>query len=138
MYVLFALLSLAVGGAIAGAFTIGGRWAAGLPFGERSFRDAYRTRTAAPPPSRALALARAAGGIGGWYVAGSLLVGCSFFAGGEMRTDEQSMRVQVGHGGAGEVAGMKSGDRVLAVDGVEIHDWNGLRRAVSSSAFWMP
>jgi regulator of sigma E protease len=132
MYVLLAILSLAVAGAIGAAFAVGGRWAAALPFGERSFRNAYRTQTGAPPPSLALALARAAGGIVGWYVAGSFLVACSSFAGGESRTDEQSMRVHVGRGGAAEAAGIKDGDRVLAVDGAEVHDWDGLRRAISS------
>jgi membrane-associated protease RseP (regulator of RpoE activity) len=132
MYALFAIVSLAVGGAIGAAFAVGGRWAAALPFGERSFRNAYRTPAGAPPPSLALALARAAGGVVGWYLAGSFLVGCSFFAGGEMVTDEQSMRVHVGGGGAAEAAGIKNGDRVLAVDGADVHDWDGLRRAVSS------
>ncbi len=129
-----AILGLAIGGSIAAAFVVVGRWAAALPFGERSFRDAYRARPGAPPPSFALAMARAGGAIVGFYVAGSVLVGCSFFAGGESRVDEQSMRVHVGRGGPADTAGIQDGDRVLAVDGQEIHDWDGLKRAVASHA----
>jgi len=137
MYTLLALASLAVGGAFAAALAAVGRWAAGLPFGERSFRDAYRARSqdvGAPPPSIALRLARAAGGVAGWYLAGSLLVGGAFFAGGEAHVDEESMRVQVGRGGPAEAAGIRTGDRVLAVDGTPIHDWDELKRAVISHA----
>jgi membrane-associated protease RseP (regulator of RpoE activity) len=134
MHVLLALVSLAVGGTIATALSVVGRWAAGLPFGEGTFRDAWRSRSGAPPPSLGLALARAAGGIFGWYLAGSILVGCTFFAGGEMRIDDESMRVQVGHGGPAERAGIQTGDRVLAVDGAEVHDWDALKRAVSAHA----
>jgi membrane-associated protease RseP (regulator of RpoE activity) len=134
MHVLLALVSLAVGGAFAAALAVVGRWAAGLPFGERSFRDAWRSRSGAPPPSLGLALARAAGSIVGWYLAGSILVGCTFFAGGETRIDDESMRVQVGHGGPAERAGIQTGDRVLAVDGAEVHDWEALKRAVAAHA----
>jgi membrane-associated protease RseP (regulator of RpoE activity) len=129
--VLLALFSLASATAIAFALLAIGRWIAGFPFGERSFRDACRARPGAPRQRGGLAFARALGGIVGWYLAGSLLVGCSFLAGGETRIDEASMRVQVGPGGPADRAGMKSGDRVLAVDGTDIHDWDMLKRAVA-------
>ena len=132
MNILLALFSLASAAAVAFALLAVGRWLAGFPFGERSFRDAYRARPGAPRQRVGLACARALGGIVGWYLAGSLLVGCSFLAGGETRIDETSMRVQVAPGGPADRAGIKTGDRVLAVDGEDIHDWDALKRAVAS------
>jgi membrane-associated protease RseP (regulator of RpoE activity) len=130
--VVLALFSLASAAAVAFALLAVGRWIAGFPFGERSFRDAYRARPGAPRQRVGLAFARALGGIVGWYLAGSLLVGCSFLAGGETRIDEESMRVQVAPGGPAERAGIKTGDRVVALDGQDIHDWDTLKRAVAA------
>jgi hypothetical protein len=48
MNLLLALVSLAIAAGVAFALTAVGRWAAGFPFGERSFRDAYRARSGAP------------------------------------------------------------------------------------------
>ncbi len=137
MSVLLAILGLVLGGGLAIALAIAGRWAAALPFGERSFREAYGgRRPGAPPPrqSPGLAFARALGGIAGWYLASSLLVGCAFFAGGEPRTDDQSMRITVGLGGPAAAAGLRDGDRILAVDGTAVHGWDELRHAVASRA----
>jgi membrane-associated protease RseP (regulator of RpoE activity) len=133
MYFLLACATLVAGGAIAVALAIVGRWLAARPFGERSFRDAYRTSVSGSP-SMAVSLARATGGVVGWYLASSLLFGCAVFSSGDVRTDDVSMRVHVATGGPADRAGVRDGDRVIAVDGVEVHDWDALKRAVASHA----
>jgi membrane-associated protease RseP (regulator of RpoE activity) len=122
---------LLAGGAIAIALV--GRWLAAMPLGERSFRDAYRSLVGTSP-SVAVAIARATGGLGGWYLASSLLFGCALLSSGEVRSDDASMRVRVAADGPAARAGVRDGDRVVAVDGVEIHDWDALKRAVGSHA----
>jgi membrane-associated protease RseP (regulator of RpoE activity) len=134
MSLLLGVVLLGAGGAFAAVLTFVARWAAALPFGVRSFREAYKAPIGDGAPTTSLALARAAGGVAGWYLASSLLVACAVFMGGESRVDEQNLRVSVGENGPAARVGIANGDRVLAVDGVEVHDWDALKKAVASHA----
>jgi regulator of sigma E protease len=71
--------------------------------------------------------------------ASSYLVAASFVVAGALddgieRSDPESMRVQVGPGGPAALAGIREGDRVLAVDGVRVDDWDALKSNVRSHA----
>ena len=50
---------------------------------------------------------------------------------GRTITDDQSMKITVLDDGPAKVAGMHTGDKVLAVQGESISDWDNLRRAIS-------
>lgn len=65
------------------------------------------------------------------YLFASVLMFFGFMIGGNTIVDEQSLRVQVGKGPAAE-AGIVSGDRILAVNGEAITDWEHLRRSIGA------
>jgi regulator of sigma E protease len=74
----------------------------------------------------------AAGPLTNYFFA-SILIFLGLLIGGKEVPDETSMRVVV-EPGAAQAAGMETGDRVLAVNGQEVHAWGALRKAVSAHA----
>jgi regulator of sigma E protease len=74
----------------------------------------------------------AAGPLTNYFFA-SVLIFFGLLIGGKEVPDETSMRVVV-ESGAAQAAGMETGDRVLAVNGQEVHAWGALRKAVSAHA----
>lgn len=67
------------------------------------------------------------------YLFASVLFFGGVWIGGNI-IDDMTMRVSVHENGPAFVAGMRSGDRVVRVNGEAIDDWEGLPRAISSHA----
>jgi regulator of sigma E protease len=65
------------------------------------------------------------------YFFASVLIFFGLLIGGKDVADELSMRVDVEPGPA-QVAGVQKDDRIDAVDGVSVHSWDELRKAVKS------
>src|SRR5579884_2762400 len=72
----------------------------------------------------------AAGPLTNYFFA-SVLIFFGLLIGGKEVPDEASMRIAVEPGPA-QVAGMETGDRVLAIYGHDVHTWDELRKAVSA------
>src|SRR5579859_1964145 len=72
----------------------------------------------------------AAGPLTNYFFA-SILIFLGLLIGGRETVDETSMKVVVEPGPA-QVAGVETGDQVVAVNGEAVHDWAQLKRAVSS------
>jgi regulator of sigma E protease len=72
----------------------------------------------------------AAGPLANYFFA-SVLMFAGFLIGGKPIVDDTSMRVSIGDGPAA-AAGVLKGDRIVAVNGEGIHDWDQLKRAVSA------
>jgi regulator of sigma E protease len=53
-------------------------------------------------------------------------------ASGRVVVDEESMRVLVSPGGPADAAGMRSGDRIVSVDGVRVEDWKDLKNRIGA------
>jgi regulator of sigma E protease len=66
------------------------------------------------------------------YFFASVLIFAGFLAVGRVVDDFDSMRVDVGKGGAAEAAGLVSGDRILEVNGQHIANWGQLPKAISA------
>lgn len=75
----------------------------------------------------------AAGPLANYFFA-SILMFFGFLLGGNLVVDEESMRVHVGAGGPAAQVGVQDGDRILAVNGEAIHDWEQLKRSIGSHA----
>ncbi len=67
------------------------------------------------------------------YLFASVLMFFGFLLGGNTVVDDISMKVSIGKGPAAEV-GMHDGDRIVAVNGESVHDWDQLKRMVGSKA----
>src|SRR5579859_3934629 len=65
------------------------------------------------------------------YFFASVLIFFGLLIGGKEVADETSMAVVV-EAGAAQVAGMETGDRILAVNGTDVHTWEELKRSVSA------
>ena len=65
------------------------------------------------------------------YLFASVLIFFGLLIGGKEVPEDSTMRVFVMAGPA-QVAGMATGDRVLAVNGQDVHDWKELKKAVSA------
>src|SRR5271165_4492883 len=72
----------------------------------------------------------AAGPLTNYFFA-SVLIFFGLLIGGREVADEAGMRVVVDAGPA-KVAGVQTGDRVLAVNGQEIHSWIELKKSISN------
>jgi regulator of sigma E protease len=72
----------------------------------------------------------AAGPLTNYFFA-SVLIFFGLLIGGKEVADEASMKVVV-EAGPAQVAGMQTGDRVLAVNGHDVRTWEELRRSVSA------
>ncbi len=72
----------------------------------------------------------AAGPLTNYFFA-SVLIFFGLLIGGKEVPDETTMRVMV-EPGAAQAAGIETGDRVIAVNGQEVHAWDALRKAVSA------
>src|SRR5580700_6793941 len=72
----------------------------------------------------------AAGPLTNYFFA-SVLIFFGLLIGGREVPEDATMRVVV-EAGPAQVAGMVTGDRVLAVDGADVHNWKELRKAVSA------
>jgi regulator of sigma E protease len=72
----------------------------------------------------------AAGPLTNYFFA-SVLIFFGLLIGGKEVPDEASMRVVVESGPA-QTAGVATGDRILEVNGVAVHNWDELRKAISA------
>jgi regulator of sigma E protease len=72
----------------------------------------------------------AAGPLTNYFFA-SVLIFFGLLIGGREVPDEASMRLTV-EAGPAQAAGVETGDRVLEVNGVAVHGWDELRKAVSA------
>lgn len=125
------VVGLLIAVACAGVVLVAGRWLAGLPFGERGLLAAITPWAVASGRLRA---ARAAGGIVGFYLGIAAIVTIGALAGGTPVYDETSMRVTVAASGPAARAGIRDGDRIVAVEGTSITDWDQLRKVVGPRA----
>jgi regulator of sigma E protease len=72
----------------------------------------------------------AAGPLTNYFFA-SILIFFSLIVGGKEVPDSNTMKIAVEPGPA-QVAGMRTGDRVLDVNGQEVHNWDELKKVVSA------
>jgi regulator of sigma E protease len=72
----------------------------------------------------------AAGPLTNYFFA-SILIFFGLLIGGKEVADEASMRVVIEPGPA-QAAGIQTGDRILGVNGQDVHTWDELRRAISA------
>ncbi len=73
----------------------------------------------------------AAGLLANYFFA-SVLMFFGFLRGGNLVVDDVSMRVSVSSEGPAHTADMRDGDRVLAVNGESIKDWDQLKKAIGA------
>lgn len=66
------------------------------------------------------------------YLFASILMFFGFWLGGRTVVDELSMKVSIRPEGPAAVSGIKTGDRILTVDGLAIKDWDQLKQVVGS------
>jgi regulator of sigma E protease len=68
------------------------------------------------------------------YLFASVLFFIGFMAGGKSVTEQDTMRISTEPGGPADVAHIVNGDKVVAVDGNAVANWDDLKKAVSSHA----
>jgi regulator of sigma E protease len=73
----------------------------------------------------------AAGPLANYFFA-SVLMFFGFMRGGNLVIDEVSMKVNVSPDGPAHAADMRDGDKVLAVNGESIKDWDQLKKAIGA------
>jgi regulator of sigma E protease len=73
-----------------------------------------------------------AAGPGANYLFASILMFGGFYLAGHKVTEESSMRISIATEGPARAADMRDGDKVLAVDGAPIADWDSLKKAVGA------
>jgi regulator of sigma E protease len=65
------------------------------------------------------------------YLFASVLMFFGFFLGGKEYVDETTMRVDIAESGPAASADMRKGDRILAINGENISNWDHLKKVVS-------
>ena len=96
----------------------------------RGVRPSLTTTAEAGRPT--LAFARACAAIVTLYLACAFLFMVAIGCGGTTTVDETSMRVDVAKGGPAAEAGVRDGDRIVALDGEPQKDWPQLKTSVFS------
>jgi regulator of sigma E protease len=126
------LLALVVGGGFVIGALLLARFAAARIFGVRA-RGAwlFGAGDAWSDVSLGKRASFAASGLAGYWCGIAIIVAAGFMIGGEPHVDETSMRVTVAPGGPADRAGIRNGDRIVDVDGVSVHDWDGLKSEVA-------
>src|SRR5688572_15739710 len=121
------LLGFALAFVVCVAMLVAGRLVAGAIAGSRGLRDAVSFKDA----SLRLALGRAFGGSIGFYLGAALVIALTLVIAGRPAVDETSMRVNVATDGPAARAGVRKGDRIVAVEGKPIRDWDQLRSEIA-------
>jgi membrane-associated protease RseP (regulator of RpoE activity) len=119
--------------AIACAFVVA-RWLGGRRYGARMFKDALTTLAGLPYEEPAVRYSRAVSGIVAWYLGAALVGAWAAYTGGETHVDDTSLRVSLAPDGPAARAGIRDGDRVLAVEGERVASWDVLRRKIADRA----
>jgi regulator of sigma E protease len=75
-----------------------------------------------------------AGGPLANYLFASILLFFGFLLGGRTTTDEASLRIAVSPDGPAHAADMRNGDKILEVNGIHVHDWDQIKKAIGAHA----
>jgi regulator of sigma E protease len=73
-----------------------------------------------------------AGGPLANYLFASILLFFGFLLGGRNTSDEASMRIAVSPDGPAHAADMRNGDKILQVNGIHVHDWDEIKKAIGA------
>jgi membrane-associated protease RseP (regulator of RpoE activity) len=130
---LLGLLGLAGGACLLVLANAAARYACVLALGVRGARftlgmPEWQWVTASGAPRLLTLLA----GVAGSYLVSSVPIAVGLLASGVDRTDPTT-RVHVVRGSAADRAGLVDDDRIVAVDGVKVSDWDGLRAAAQAA-----
>jgi membrane-associated protease RseP (regulator of RpoE activity) len=130
-----AVVALCAMTALLVAAAAAGRWCAVRALGVRGVRFPFGagTRWAWAAPSPAPALLTFAASVVALYAACGAVMAAGAACGRE-EPDVASMRVEPLPGGPADRAGVRAGDRIDAVGGEPVHDWDGLKAGISAHA----
>jgi regulator of sigma E protease len=73
-----------------------------------------------------------AGGPLANYLFASIFFFFGFLLGGRTISDEASMRIAVSPDGPAHAADMRTGDKILAIKGTAVHDWDEIKKAIGA------
>jgi regulator of sigma E protease len=136
MLIALAAISFVLGAVVAAVAFVAFRYATLRALGIHDIRLAVGVapvwrHEAAPPYARA---ATVFAGVLGVYLVGVVFAFVGALTDGQISRDERSMRVDVAlHGPAGR-AGIRRGDRIVSLDGVNVRSWDEVRAGVKGRA----